>query len=107
MITDCISQAPKILNNELGKTLNYNQIHLYPNPTSKILFVEYSTLNEVDSSFLLYTVNGQLLRNIPLNPNKLIFEINLIGLTDGLYIIKIINGDGKILKTDRIIYKSK
>ena len=107
VITDCISQAPKILNNELGKTLNYNQIHLYPNPTSKILFVEYSTLNEVDSSFLLYTVNGQLLRNIPLNPNKLIFEINLIGLTDGLYIIKIINGDGKILKTDRIIYKSK
>ena len=82
-------------------------IRLYPNPTSNILYVEYSGLDVNDTSIKLYTIQGQVIRDIQLNPNNPLLEINLDGLSDGVYMVKIINGNGRILKTDRIIYKSE
>jgi hypothetical protein len=106
VISDCVSGS-RMLNND-GIMIKPNLIKIYPNPTSQMLFVDYSATNGIDSNFLLYNMYGQLLRSIWLNDhNNTLKEIYLDGISDGVYLIKIIDQEGHILKTERILFKSR
>ena len=58
---------------------------LYPNPTNGFVHIECITASEVQ----VYNVYGQLVK-IVMGTN----ELNLIGLTDGLYLLQITDDKG-------------
>ncbi|MEQ3796458.1 choice-of-anchor J domain-containing protein [Flavobacteriaceae bacterium MJ-SS4] len=82
-----------------------NLIKIFPNPASESLYVKFGELNEKPSNILLYSIDGRLMRNINLssqarNSTK---EINLNGISSGLYLLKVINQNGSVLKVKRIV----
>ena len=65
---------------------NYSPI-IYPNPTNDVLYIENIELNTTVS---VYNLNHQLVRQHLLNSNF----INLNDLSNGMYILKLVNPDG-------------
>lgn len=67
---------------------------LYPNPTTDILF--YSSEQPL-TNYVLYTANGQIIKEADFTATE--GQINVAGLTSGLYYIKIISADkSEVLK---------
>ncbi|MFG6686142.1 PQQ-dependent sugar dehydrogenase [Mariniflexile sp. HNIBRBA6329] len=77
-------------------------IKIYPNPASSNLFITRDGFNS-SSDLKLYTVTGQLVRHIILKTN--LSKIDIDGLSEGLYLVRISNEKGEPIKTDRIIIK--
>ena len=77
-------------------------IKVYPNPASYELFIKAEGVNS-NSDVKLYTIIGQLVRHINMISNEL--KIDLNGLSEGLYLVKISNEKGELIKADRIIIK--
>ena len=109
IISDCISQplakgflaGPNNVNDNLGKA-----IKIYPNPASRVLFVEYSVLEGAKTNISIFSITGQIVRNIDLNDqNNQKLEIDLDGLANGLFLLRMIDKDGEVLKVERIIVK--
>jgi hypothetical protein len=69
-----------------------NTISIYPNPTSDELLIKtWSTLfNEQNYTFTILDINGKICKSSILVPNE---RIDIHTLTNGLYFIKIQNGD--------------
>lgn len=67
---------------------------LYPNPTTDILF--YSSEQPL-TNYVLYSANGQIIKEADFTATE--GQINVAGLTSGLYYIKIISADkSEVLK---------
>lgn len=78
---------------------NYSEltppIHLYPNPTNGILFVEYDNSLGNNYSFKLYNMFGQEILIVPhVQGNRI--ELNLEILPSGVYFIEFYSGSQKI-----------
>lgn len=76
-------------------------IKVYPNPASQFLNIAFSNYKEESSIVSIYNLNGQLHRNIKLDLDNKIQQINLNGFTDGLYLIRIADTRGNILGIER------
>ena len=80
-----------------------NSIIIYPNPASTNLFVDYGILEDINANFLLFDMSGRLIRNVVMNKQNSQMRIDLDGISNGLYLIKILDQNGQIIKTDRVI----
>ena len=70
-------------------------IKIYPNPTTQYVFVELDAMDEQDR-VLVYDLQGKLLQSNPFNDTKI--RIDLTEYPSGLYIVKVGNRFGKVVK---------
>ena len=103
-IVDYCSENPPvpIANNlELSiKSGDTSMFSVYPNPASNALNIRLLN-SEIDAKAELFTITGQRIKNTALT--QLRNQLNTSDLSDGLYILRISDRDGRVLKTDRII----
>lgn len=85
-----------------------NSIKLYPNPVSRSqqVSIEFESSKTEKISLRLFSLDGKLVGmkeyETKEGTNKISYAINA-ELTAGAYAIQLINGNGKILKTDKLI----
>ncbi|WP_198513514.1 PQQ-dependent sugar dehydrogenase [Confluentibacter lentus] len=108
VITSCSSsQAAKNQTDKIAITtpeINNNEtIKIYPNPASYELFIKREEFNS-NYDVKMFTVTGLLVRNLDMNSETLRIDLN--GLAEGLYLVRISNEKGKLIKSDRIIIKA-
>ncbi|MBU3822831.1 PQQ-dependent sugar dehydrogenase [Flavobacteriaceae bacterium XHP0103] len=105
IVTSCTDGASaKTAFGKIGNPSN-GSINIYPNPASSSLFVDYVGF-ENKATLSIYTVTGQLVKSSQLEDAKgQIISINTFA--EGLYLIRVTNNQGELLKTDRIIIKAK
>jgi hypothetical protein len=73
----------------------YNDFNLYPNPAKESLSIEMSAFIK-DASISIYNLEGQIILQQPIHQSKSTFDIS--GLTQGLYLIKLITSEGIVVK---------
>jgi PKD repeat protein len=83
------------------------EVRIYPNPASHYLNISYSGYEGKTSLISVYGVSGQLLRTIRMEVNnQQVHQIDMKGLTDGLYFIRIIDQQNNIIKSERVIIQN-
>jgi len=83
--------------------LNSEQVLLaYPNPSSDLLYIEYSSSNENENYFSLVSLDGKRVLNLTYSPNLGMnaLELDVSTLKTGIYILQIQTGNG--IQTKRI-----
>ncbi len=78
-------------------------IQVFPNPTSKILYVRSIKNVSKPLYYLIYDTAGKLL--IKGNTNNDYFSINIETLTSGMYIFKLFNAYNINLSTEKVVVK--
>jgi len=74
------------------------QLSVLPNPTSGKATINLSVFTE-SANLTLYSASGEILKSYTISPDKKIEEIDLTGLTDGIYVVKITsNRESGVLK---------
>ncbi len=78
------------------------QVKVYPNPFFNQLNFEIENYNgEQKLMIRLFNLTGKLLKQDDIKNNN--FQMSLSNLNNGLYFYQIINSDGYIIKSDRIV----
>jgi microcompartment protein CcmK/EutM len=83
----------------------FKVLAIVPNPFIDQLKVQFSVANEINLSFELYSMSGNLVskQDIPASPGNSEMEFDLVGdLPQGVYIIKILS-NGQTLHSERAI----
>jgi hypothetical protein len=79
---------------------------IFPNPVSQLLYIKTSQLSDSKATISLYNIQGMLVRSTDLNSRySQTHEVNVKGLSAGMYILRIVSENGNALKTERIIIK--
>ncbi len=84
---DSIEKSVKVNVTAIGKTELSNQIKIYPNPSKAIFFLEWIEYPGEDASYSITTINGKTIDKQKMTNQKT--TINLEGLPQGLYFLKI------------------
>ena len=72
-------------------------VKLYPNPANDVVYVQ-CTMNDVpDGDLQLFDVYGKLQQVVPITGETT--PINLSGLANGVYFVRITTGQGAVTKT--------
>ncbi len=106
VITDCgaapFSRGAAVqLSDSIGRS-----IKIYPNPASDKLFIECSAISGTDAVITLYNITGKRVRNISISGKyEQAQQIDLNGLANGLYLLRMVDGKGDVIKTQRIVIK--
>lgn len=81
-----------------SKSKSDQKISIYPNPTSDVFTIDFSTLNDAKINLEIFSPSGQLIySNIIVN--RLAYDINLKDNPPGVYIVKAsVNGKHEYLK---------
>lgn len=66
-------------------------LSVFPNPTSSTAVVRLRENFDLESTIELVTTSGQVIKTLTLNPNSNSLEINLEGLTEGIYFLSVKN----------------
>ena len=83
-------QAPNSVIEETDKSLS--KIKLYPNPASDMTNLELTGDIKHDISFKIYDLKGNLIRSYDGNIAQSTYSFSLTGLSNGYYVVRIING---------------
>lgn len=78
---------------------NGASLAVYPNPTSGLMMVKITGLNEVNATLTLSDVTGKIVKVVSLTQNKT--EIDLSALTSGVYLLRYADDTGN--STIRVI----
>jgi len=79
-----------------------SDILVYPNPTIDIVTIEIPEINTTNTSLHIYSVDGKILFNQPMNPVQSILQFDISDFSEGIYMISIVE-NGQILASKRII----
>lgn len=71
-----------------GKGNEVNEWTLFPNPATEWVMLQFRNIRP-DEQVLVYAVDGRLVKTVPVTATPL--QINLAGLTEGIYLIKLKN----------------
>jgi Zn-dependent metalloprotease/plastocyanin len=71
--------------------------NVYPNPVDKLLNVDYSMLQQVDALKLM-DISGKLIMNIPILPQQSKTEIEVAGLSPGIYFLQVLSEEKSEVK---------
>ncbi len=83
------------------ESLEVSNLKIYPNPANDMITVKFDAVSSF-SSIEILDLNGKLLNTVNVNVSGIIQEqISLESLNQGIYILKVINGDK--ISTERII----
>ena len=85
----------------LANLTNDQFIHLYPNPTSNDLIVDYNLTGQVQVTIKILDANGIML--ITKNNISKGSKLNVSQLISGIYFIQVIDKNNKLLFTDKLI----
>ncbi len=72
---------------------------VYPNPASNSIFIKSDNNSQMEIS--LFDLSGRSILNTRSDPMN-IMEINTVGINFGLYLMKIADANGNVLKTQKI-----
>ncbi len=67
-----------------------NQVSIYPNPATKSISFSLEQVNN-KATASLYSIDGKLVASLPIH--NVSTSMNIAGLTKGIYILQINNGD--------------
>jgi hypothetical protein len=76
-------------------------IHLYPNPTSDDLIVDFNLTGQSQVSMKIIDANGKLV----ISKNKISqgSKLNVSQLSRGIYFVQVIDNNNQLLFTDKLI----
>jgi hypothetical protein len=77
-----------------------NSIQMFPNPASDVLFIS----GAIDETHTLY-VYDMLGKNIIANGVSTESQVNISSLTTGIYTVKLVDGNGGIVYSDKLIVR--
>ena len=84
---------------ECGTKINFNDFTLFPNPAKTIIQVGNSDLSVLANAiFEIYNVNGTLVKTLETNSNIEVKQIDIHSLSDGIYVLKVIQDHWLIQK---------
>ena len=86
---------------DAGEELRDNQMYLYPNPATDQLNIRFSQSIGGDATVLISDVQGRLLGQQTANQQANLLNIDLEGLTDGIYFVTIKTAEA--VMTERFI----
>jgi hypothetical protein len=102
VVSYCINIAARGNNVKQSVSTFGKSIKIYPNPASSQLFIEQvETKSNIDIS--LYNITGQLVKEKKMTSK--IENLNIQDLSEGLYLLKLTDDNGGIIKIDRLIIK--
>lgn len=107
MLTNIRFQSRKTKNERINTTSGMNDFTLYPNPTYNIAKVFINNRPKGNYSLAVYNIIGKKLweRNIEVDGETIIKE-NFAFLPKGTYLISLLDENGNILRTTRLIIVS-
>jgi hypothetical protein len=76
------------------------EFKLYPNPTKDHVFLEQSS-DKKEVFFKLYDITGKIAKEIEIKQQ--LTKIDLSGLREGVYIYKLLDFNGQIVRTGKVI----
>jgi hypothetical protein len=85
----------------LANFTNGQFIHLYPNPTSDDLIVDFNLTGQSQVSMKIIDANGKLV----ISKNKISqgSKLNVSQLSRGIYFVQVIDNNNQLLFTDKLI----
>jgi para-nitrobenzyl esterase len=92
--TGCSTAATGI--NEL--TSNKENLFVFPNPANGLLNIELDNSNIANKDIAIINVFGQIATNIKTKVSNSTIQVDISGLSSGVYFIKVGNKTGKFLK---------
>ena len=91
-----ISEATSVYNPVLSTTatiLNNLDVKIFPNPTSDIIAIQISGINNQDLKIEMFDLQGKLIKQTNLNKGQTISYFDIQTLYSGTYLIKISNNE--------------
>ncbi len=87
---------------DIDEPIDPEPVHIFPNPTSDFINIEFPDFVPENTQLLIYGVDGKMERNQILDANQSLLNVNLTSLSSGIYMISIVE-NGQIKATKRII----
>jgi hypothetical protein len=80
------------------------QIDIFPNPASNTLYLDFKFPDESNVTISFSDIAGKQLINErhTLQGERSREELNLQGLSDGIYILRIVNDNGSLIRTEKV-----
>ncbi len=101
---DCISTGGRESLKDAQESVEKEELRLFPNPASQMLNVEYNA--GTDQMLTFYNQFGVELRRLPLKEGGNKLTIDLKGLPDGIYLVKVQDGTaGSGISKKLVIHK--
>lgn len=105
VISDCTS-PPTAIKPQEDNSIS-SMIKVYPNPVSKLLYLECSAIEGTKAKVSIMNIYGQEVQKKQLNGDyRTVQEINMDGLADGFYLLIMTDDQGKTLLSKQIIVKN-
>ena len=94
-LSTSISTKSKMIEN------NEDEIYIYPNPSQKSIIIENDSKNAYELYSAIFDMQGKNVQEQKLSQGKTTIDIS--GFPEGMYIVKIINEEGEVVKTNKIV----
>ena len=85
-------------------TKEFSKVTLFPNPVENSLSINLESVPERNCKFVFYDITGKQVKEID-NQSAKIISIDISDLQNGVYFLTILNDNGIIQKTEKIIKK--
>ena len=99
---DSSGSSARIASGKQSNTKLGESIKIYPNPVSTELIIERINSN-TKATISMFNIAGQLVKQVDMQSNKQIIDVGK--LSKGLYLLRMTDENGAVLKTDRIVIK--
>ncbi len=97
-----INLQPKILGIGEQNSIK-NTLIIFPNPANDILNIHIPMIyNDGNNSISIYNISGKEIKKIPLNGKKDNYQIDVSGMTEGLYFIVFYN-EGRMIGSGKVV----
>ncbi len=90
-----------VINDNIGfiKTIDYQNITVYPNPASNYIYIQTTQRNS--NNIFIYDMSGRIITSKVMKNNTEAFDIS--ALSKGLYILQVTNTEGASIYNQKII----
>ena len=105
IVSYCINtgvSSARMASGKQSSTITGESIKIYPNPVSTELIVERVNSN-TKAIISMFNVAGQLVKQVDMESNRKTIDVGK--LSKGLYLFRMTDGNGAVLKIDRIVIK--
>ena len=88
----------------INELLEPGSIKIYPNPSQGYFTIEFTKNVPGSKEVFIYNMLGKLLKNIQARPNERYVTIDMFGQSNGMYFIKVTDGDSTVIRKIVIRY---
>ena len=95
---------PYLIPSQEDEIFNYfDPIRIFPNPVYSTLHVNLQQNNLLPKAFEFFDSSGRKIKSLNVSGSISETSINVLGLSSGIYILKISNVNGEIVNTFRVV----